>query len=154
MSTDHDKDWNGFIEGQSTAFEAAVASSLTDARRFITAAGLANGAGDRLLIVVEEIMSNIVGHAAPPPGSAITWRFAVEEGQVRLRFADAGTYFDPRGTVAAPPDGDTAITAAATEGAGGLGWRLVLAWCDIAVCEPDNGINRLELVMRPQLNAA
>ncbi len=148
MSTDREMNWAGVIEGRATAPEGAVAAGLADVRRFADAAGLAPGMRDRLLVVVEEIVSNIVIHGAPPPGSAITWRYGAEDGLVRLIFTDAGTPFDPRGKVAALPGNEAAIAAAALERTGGLGWRLVLAWCDVVACERDDGTNRLELEMR------
>ncbi len=154
MSTDHKNMWPGFIAGQTGDFDGAVMASGADAYRFVTTVGLGPSVRDRLLVVVEEIVGNIVTHGAPPPGSLITWRFAAEDGVVRLFFTDAGKHFDPRGTVAALPEGEAARAAAAPERSGGVGWRLVLAWCDIAVCAPDNGTNRLELVMRPQVSAA
>ncbi len=148
MSTDNKKIWPGFIEGQSGDFDQAVMASRADAYRFVTTVGLGRGMRDRLLVVVEEIVGNIVSHGAPPPGSLLTWRFAAEDGRIRLLFTDAGKHFDPRGKVDALPEDEAARAAAAPERSGGVGWRLVLAWCDIAVCAPDNGTNRLELVMR------
>jgi len=135
------------IDGRAAPSDA-LPESLKDARRFARAAGLSAGTRARLLVVVDEIVSNITRHGAPPPDSAISWRFARESSQIRLSFTDSGTHFDPRGRFAALPDDDAAL-AVALDGRGGLGWRLVLAWCDVAVCERRGQSNRLELVLRP-----
>lgn len=148
MSSDHDENWNGVVEGRTADADGAVTASLADAERFAKAAALAPGMRQRLLVVVEEIVSNIVTHGAPPPGSAITWRFQTDDGSVRLAFTDAGAHFDPRGTIQPLPGDEAAIASAALERTGGLGWRLVLAWCDVVACERGDGTNRLELVMR------
>lgn len=154
MSTDRDKNWDGVIEGRTTAAETAVTESLADVGRFAAAARLAPGMRQRLSVVVDEIISNIVIHGAPPVGSVITWKFQFAEDALRLVFTDAGAQFDPRGAVAPLPDDEAAIVAAALERTGGLGWRLVLAWCDIVAYEREDGRNRLELKLRSPLNAA
>lgn len=146
--SDRDGKWNGIVEGRAEATERAVAASREDALRFAEAAGLSSGARARLLVVVDEIVSNVLTHGTPPAGSSIAWRLAEEDGGIRLLLTDAGKHFDPRGKVAALPEDDAEAVALASERGGGLGWRLVLAWCDIAACENVGGTNRLELVMR------
>lgn len=148
MSGDRDKNWDGVVEGRTTDTGAAVAASLADLGRFSEAAGLAPGMRRRLMVVVEEIVRNIVTHGAPPSGSAITWRFQAGDGPLRLAFTDAGAHFDPRGAVAPLDDNEAAIAAAALDREGGLGWRLVLAWCEIVACDRSGGTNRLELTVR------
>jgi len=145
---DRDENWDGVIEGRTTASETAVMESLADVGRFAAAAGLSPGVRQRISVVVDEIVSNIVTHGAPPAGSAITWRLQSADGAILLAFTDAGAQFDPRGAVAPLPDDEAAIVAAALERTGGLGWRLVLAWCDIVAYERENGTNRLELKLR------
>jgi len=148
MSSNRDRNWDGVVEGRTTDPGEAVAASLTDADRFARAAGLAPGVRRHLMVVVEEIVGNIVTHGAPPQGSAIAWRFEAGDGPLRLAFSDEGAHFDPRGAVAPLGDDEAAIAAAALDREGGLGWRLVLAWCDVVACERAGGTNRLELAMR------
>ncbi len=93
-------------------------------------------AADRLAIVVEEWIANVVEHGAPPAGSRIGLRFVRGAAWVRLSFTDAGRPFDPRGACFDGPN---------LERGGGAGLELIRAWCRIAGYRRRGGRNRVVL---------
>ncbi|MCW5758173.1 MAG: ATP-binding protein [Phenylobacterium sp.] len=116
----------------------AVARALGVARRFCEGAGVGPDCADKLSIVVEEWMVNVVEHGRPAPGSRIALRLVREPACVRLVVTDAGTFFDPREAVFEGPNLDRG---------GGAGLELIRAWTRIAGYGRRSGRNRLVLEM-------
>jgi serine/threonine-protein kinase RsbW len=116
-----------------------VLRALALARAFARRAALADPAADRLAIVVEEWIANVVEHGAPRPGSRIGLRLEHAAGTVRLTVSDAGLPFDPRTAGFEGPNLDRG---------GGVGLELVRAWVTIADYRRRAGRNRLVLEMR------
>jgi serine/threonine-protein kinase RsbW len=115
-----------------------VARALGVARRFAQAAGLEPGCADKLAVVVEEWVANLVEHGALPPGGRIGLILAREPGLIRVTVTDAGCAFDPRAAVFEGPN---------LERGGGVGLELVRAWSRVAAYGRRAGRNRLVLEM-------
>jgi anti-sigma regulatory factor (Ser/Thr protein kinase) len=109
------------------ADEAATALVCAFAERFAAAQAITGDDAARLLVVVEELVTNIVKYGYPPPappGTAdITLRFA--DGEIGVEIVDDGTAFDSFATPA--PDLDAPLDERV---AGGLGLHLVKALMD------------------------
>jgi serine/threonine-protein kinase RsbW len=116
--------------------EKAVVRAIAFARRFTVAAGLRDDAADRLTLLVEEWVANIVEHGAPTPGSLIVLRLEEADGRVRLAFSDAGIAFDPRTVEDLGPN---------LERGGGAGIALIRGWSDLESYARRAGRNRLVL---------
>jgi anti-sigma regulatory factor (Ser/Thr protein kinase) len=112
----------------------AVARAITAARAF---AGEGEAA-DRLAIVAEEWVANVVEHGRPAQESLIVLRFGREGDALRLAVSDAGLAFDP---TEAADDGPN------LERGGGAGLALIRAWCELSYRRA-GGRNQLELVLR------
>lgn len=93
---------------------------------------------DKLAIVVEEWLVNVVEHGAVQPGSRIAMRLERGQDLLRLTFSDAGQPFDPREVVFEGPN---------MERGGGAGLALIQAWCRIADYRRRAGRNRVVLEM-------
>lgn len=118
----------------------AVTRALAAARAFADVLRLEDDRADRLAVVVEEWVANIVEHGCPAPRSRVVMRLTcLGDGAVRLAFSDAGVAFDPRG---APDEGPN------LERGGGAGLALIRAWCEIEAYERRAGRNRLVLRSR------
>lgn len=114
----------------------AVARALHLARAFARDAALAPSDGDRLAIIVEEWVANLMEHGEQPPAGRIGLRLARDGDRVRLTFTDAGKPFDPRAAGFEGPN---------LERGGGAGLELVRAWSRIAAYGRRAGRNRLVL---------
>ncbi|ODT86923.1 MAG: hypothetical protein ABS78_14785 [Phenylobacterium sp. SCN 70-31] len=119
-----------------SADEAGLRRALDLARAFAAGGALEVQTADRLAIVVEEWIANVVEHGAPPPGSRIGLRFVRKTGWVGLSLTDAGRPFDPREACFEGPN---------VERGGGAGLELIRAWCRIADYRRRKGRNRLVL---------
>ena len=108
------------------------------ARRFSEATGLPEDAADRLAIVVEEWVINVVEHGQLRPGSRIGVTLGREAELVRLVFSDAGVPFDPR---------DVEFEGPNLERGGGVGLALIRAWSRVADYRRSSGRNRVTLEM-------
>lgn len=117
---------------------AAVAAALRVARGFAAEAGLEQAAGDRLAVVVEEWVANVVEHGGPQTGARIVLRLRLAAGVVRLSVSDAGWPFDPRTAAFDGPN---------RERGGGAGLALIASFCRIASYARSAGRNRLVLEM-------
>ncbi|WP_156679587.1 ATP-binding protein [Sphingomonas profundi] len=115
----------------------AAATALAVARRFAEQAALPRDPRERLAIVVEELILNIVEHGAAD-GGAIDLMLAREGDEIRLVIEDAGIFFDPR---------DVEPPATLPQRGGGVGLALVRAWTRIDRYARANGRNRLELAI-------
>lgn len=116
----------------------AVGRALAVVRRFVEEAGLNRDEAERLAIVVEEWIANIVEHGGPPADSRIGLRLARRPGVVRITMTDAGGVFDPRQAKQGGPNLDRG---------GGAGLALMHAWSRVAAYRRRGGRNRLVLEM-------
>lgn len=117
---------------------SAVARALQVARTFAEAARIGDDAADRLAIIVEEWVANVVEHSRAPATSRIALRLEIEGTLVRLRVSDAGRPFDPRAAAFEGPD---------EARGGGAGLELIRAWGRIADYARRSGRNRLVIEM-------
>ncbi|MBU2307957.1 MAG: ATP-binding protein [Alphaproteobacteria bacterium] len=108
------------------------------ARAFVAQSGLGRDAAERLAIIVEEWVANLVEHGEPPPGSRIGLRLAQADDLVRITVTDAGRTFDPR---------DADFEGPNLERGGGAGLELMRAWSRVAAYGRRAGRNRLVLEM-------
>jgi anti-sigma regulatory factor (Ser/Thr protein kinase) len=115
-----------------------VARALGVARRFCEGAGVGPDCADRLAVIVEEWVVNIVEHGQPRPGSRIALSLVREPACVRLVVTDAGAFFDPRDAVFEGPN---------LERGGGAGLELIRHWSRITDYGRRAGRNRLVLEM-------
>jgi anti-sigma regulatory factor (Ser/Thr protein kinase) len=116
--------------------EGAVARALTVARSFAERADIGPDAADKLAIIVEEWLVNVVEHGALPPGTRIALRLERRGDLIRLAVSDAGQPFDPRDAVFEGPN---------LERGGGAGLELIRAWSRITGYARRAGRNHLEL---------
>ena len=130
------------IEGEAAATRAAVGIAVEAASGFARRCGLTRLYRYRLCVVVEELVSNVIDHGRPAPDSVITFTFEAVPEAVRISLGDAGAPFDPR-----EPLGPR------TEGEGGWGWPIIMAWCRVAAYRRADGRNRLELTMPADFDA-
>jgi serine/threonine-protein kinase RsbW len=115
-----------------------VGRAIGFARRFSETTGLPSDAADRLAIVVEEWVVNVLEHGQLKPGSRIGVTLGRGDGVVRLTFSDAGVPFDPRTAAFQGPN---------EERGGGVGLALIRAWSRIADYQRRAGRNRVTLEM-------
>ena len=115
-----------------------MARALGVARRFCEQASVGADGADRLAIIVEEWVINVVEHGGLSPESRIALRLTREPACVRLTVTDAGTFFDPRTAAFEGPNLDRG---------GGAGLELIRHWSRIVDYARRAGRNRLELEM-------
>lgn len=120
------------------ADSAAVARALALARAFCEAHAAPRDLAERLVIIVEEWVANVLEHGDASPRSRILVALAMQDGLVRLTFSDAGRPFDPREAVFVGPD---------LVRGGGAGLELIRAWSRIAIYARRGQRNRLVLEM-------
>ena len=113
--------------------------AIAAARAFAEAAGLAAGQADKLAVVVEECVANVVEHGGPPAGRLVALGLERAAGAVRIRLSDAGIAFDPREAADEGPN---------LERGGGAGLALIRAWTEIEDYRRSGGRNRLVLRLR------
>jgi len=121
------------------ADEAGVVRAIRAARAFAAQCALEPTTTDRLCVVVEEWLSNVIEHGEPAPGSRLVMRIDRSAAGLRLTVTDAGQPFDPR---AAP-----AFEGPNTRRGGGAGLEIVRAWAQIADYRWTRGRNRVVLVV-------
>ena len=118
----------------------ALIAAMALVERFASVQALETPAAQRLAIVVEEIVSNLLDHAAPGRDVRFTLALDSDEAGPRIVIEDDADPFDPR---AAPlPEMPN------PERGGGVGLALVGAWCDIIAYESAGGRNRMVLQLR------
>jgi len=115
-----------------------VADALGAARAFVGRAGLDRDAAERLAIIVEEWVANLVEHGAAPTDSRIVLRLVHAEAHIRITVTDAGEAFDPR---------ETSFDGPNLERGGGVGLELMRAWSRVTAYGRRAGRNRLVLEM-------
>ncbi len=107
--------------------------------------GLPDGERARLLLILEELFTNVVAHGYVPgsPTGSVTVTLELRDDQLRIEFADDGRAFNPLAR-AAP---DLRIAGAARP-IGGLGIHVVRSLVDEARYRRAGGRNRLRLARR------
>jgi anti-sigma regulatory factor (Ser/Thr protein kinase) len=118
---------------------AAVEDGRQELLRFLAPLALSDRVINRLEVVFEELVSNIVRHGfAPGSDQSIAVRVAARPGVIQLTFEDDGAPFDP---LAAPPA--ARLTSLETARLGGLGLPLVRKMAAELAYEPIASGNRL-----------
>lgn len=116
--------------------------ALALVRQFLAKLDNAEAYRAKLSIVVEELVLNIVEHGATPAWSAIDLTLSREAGGVAVTLCDKGKAFDPR---------EAKIPDAVPERGGGAGLALVRAWAEVRSYDRVDGVNRLELLISPDV---
>lgn len=94
----------------------------------------------RLAIVVEELVANLIDHAAHRRDIVFSLTLDAGLQGPAVVLEDDSDAFDPRGV--APVDAPNPVRG------GGVGLALVAAWCDFVSYETNHGRNRLALRLR------
>lgn len=115
-----------------------MGAALAVVRAFVQRAALGRDPAERLAIIVEEWVANVVEHGEPAADSRIGLRLAAQPGRVRITLTDAGHAFDPRAAVFEGPN---------TDRGGGAGLELMRAWSRVCAYGRRAGRNRLVLEM-------
>jgi len=124
------------FSGTLPAFDAAFAQL----RRALGEARIANTPRFKIELAFEEVVANIVRHAAPPDGGVADIRVVLDErdGALVLTFDDNGAPFDPR----ARPD-PTPPRSLDEARIGGLGIMMVRRTTTMDYVRTTDGHNRL-----------
>jgi anti-sigma regulatory factor (Ser/Thr protein kinase) len=118
----------------------AIVAALEATERFAAREALSPSAAARLLIVVEELVSNALRHGSEGRAVTVELALAHPDGQVRLDFADDGAPFDPGAERPfAGPDRDSG---------GGVGLALIRAWAGEIAYARERGLNRVRVILR------
>jgi serine/threonine-protein kinase RsbW len=120
------------------ADEEGVIRAAKAARAFAVRCELAERHADRLALVLEEWLGNVVEHGGAPRGSRIVIRLDRPDSRVRLTVSDAGVAFDPRAAAFQGPN---------LQRGGGVGLELVRAWAEILDYRRRRARNRVVLVV-------
>ena len=126
------------LHARLVADRAAVGRALAVTRAFVEQAELSRDAAERLAIIVEEWVANLIDHGAPPQNSRIVLRLVRTGEAIRITVSDAGAPFDPRDATFEGPD---------LERGGGVGLELMRAWSRVVAYGRRGGRNRLVLEM-------
>ncbi len=119
----------------------AIGEAAAAARAFGKAAAIGADPAARLAIIVEELVANLIDHAALPPGARIDLELAIVDGAIRLTLEDPATPFDPRTEL--PPAAPSEMSGA------GAGLAMIRAWSHIESYTSVDGRNRLILWLAP-----
>ncbi len=123
------------------ADEGAAARAIAFAWLFADRASLPQTASDRLAILVEEWVLNVVEHGQPSPGGRIGLVLQKRGDGIRLIFSDPGLAFDPT---------HAAFNGPNEERGGGVGLALLQAWTRTLQYRRRGGRNRLLLELKPE----
>lgn len=121
------------------ADQSAIAAAIDHAKTFASSASCGAEAEARLLILIEEAVSNIIEHGNAPPDSKIGIEIAAIGADIGVTITDAGSYFDPR-------DHDPGPVVISERG-GGAGIALIQAWSMLIDYAETDGRNTLRLVI-------
>jgi serine/threonine-protein kinase RsbW len=111
-----------------------VAEAIGLARGFAAGCDLPIDAAEKLAIIAEEWVANIVEHGGLPDGSHIGFGLEQAADLVRVTVVDSGVPYDPRTATFDGPN---------EERGGGVGLALITAWCRIAGYARLRGRNRV-----------
>lgn len=125
---------------QAPANEAGVVHAIRATRAYAGGCALSGEVTDRLCLVVDEWLTNVVEHGAADPASRLMVAIARTPEGFTLTISDAGQAFDPRHT--------PAFESPNPERGGGAGLELVRAWADITDYRYSRGRNRVVLWVR------
>lgn len=123
------------------ADELGVSRALATIKDFVEGTGVPRTTCVRLLLVAEELLTNVVKHGRPPVDSRIDFEVDFMNDRIEIRLTDAGAPFDPRTDIPASSREDSVLAGIE----GGVGWPLILGWCDISAYERTQDFNRLTL---------
>lgn len=112
--------------------------ALRASRSFGEDVGIDADTADKLCIIVEELVTNIVEHGAPPADSEIGLELAKADGGVVLTLSDAGSAFDPR---------EQAAAEVIPERGGAAGLPLVRSWARSLDYERRDGRNVVQVTL-------
>jgi anti-sigma regulatory factor (Ser/Thr protein kinase) len=121
-----------------TVGAGATAQAIRVASSFAAAAGVPADVADKLAIVVEEWVANIVEHGEGPPDGVIRLSLERRMALIRIESSDPGIAFDPREVEMEAPNPDRG---------GGVGLALVKAWTTIERYRFRNGRNEVVLLV-------
>jgi sigma-B regulation protein RsbU (phosphoserine phosphatase) len=107
-----------------------------------TLARLAPAPRQDLLLVAEEMVSNIAKYAGLPPQAAISLRVTADPRQVAIEVRDAGSAFDPLREARRAALGELTENASV----GGLGMHLITSLTDKQSYRREGGCNILEVI--------
>lgn len=120
-----------------------IVAAIDAARAFADRLGMEDPFKSRLVIVVEEVLTNIANHGRPPPDTVIEYSFERAGDGVLIGFSDCGVAFDPRDL---PPRQPTPAARRGDEG--GWGWPIIRQWCELVSYRHESECNRLVLLLR------
>lgn len=125
------------------ALSDAMVAATGAVDSFAGAQNLDRIAARRLAIIVEEVVANLLEHAAHDRDIAFNLMLGPDQGGVIVTLEDDSDPFDPRTIpIADMPN---------AERGGGVGLALVAAWADIVSYGSEGGWNRLVLRLRQPL---
>ncbi len=111
-----------------------MAEAIGLARGFAAGCELPIDVSEKLAIIAEEWVANIVEHGELKAGSHIGFGLEQQGDVVRVTVVDSGVAYDPRGATFDGPN---------EERGGGVGLALITAWCKIAGYSRARGRNRV-----------
>lgn len=94
----------------------------------------------RLAILVEEAVTNVYDHGGVTACFAGSLTLDGDSDGLRVTLTDSGIAFDPRAA--------DEFDSPNLERGGGAGLALIRAWADIVDYRSEDGLNRLELMLR------
>ena len=116
----------------------AVHAMVEAAQSFCLDREMEVGQGARLVIIIEELVTNLVEHGGVAADGMIELVLTQQAGAIGIALSDSGIAYDPRSD---DPD------AAMPDRGGGAGIDLIKAWAEIIDYGSRNGQNRLLLKM-------
>ena len=132
-------------------FKLTLASELCEINRacrsiddFCALNAVAKSSERALHIVLDELISNTVSHGRAPATAPIDVRLILDEGTMKLEYIDRGRPFDPFKDL--PPD--TRELPIEQRSIGGLGWPLILNYCELDDYRYIDGENHYAFVIR------
>jgi sigma-B regulation protein RsbU (phosphoserine phosphatase) len=121
--------------------EVKFSNAINPLKDFAERAGLPEELRNDVMVIVDEVLSNVVQHGGKAREQVeLEIRLSIEDRALVLRFADSGTPFDPLSAAAPAPE-----LAASERPPGGFGIHLVKALTDSQRYARENGRNVLVL---------
>ncbi|WP_170831391.1 ATP-binding protein [Jannaschia faecimaris] len=132
---------SGIVRTSFPAKPAEISKQLTALRGTFGERGLNDTLGDRVTLVLGEVLNNIVEHALSNHDSPILLEVTQVAGRVHVQTEDAGLALPSKllGAVSLPDMGSTVEDLPES----GFGWFIIHALVDDMVYERHDGRNRL-----------